>query len=126
MNLVTWVKSLETAFWQSIHENPLDPHNYLIYADWLDEQGDAKNAAFYRKCGRDLPKITETTKTLIESWFLWAKFEYGVIDQGIVDIGLNPMINEVRDVVGQMQLAFTLDTPQIIVRQRLRELGYTV
>jgi uncharacterized protein (TIGR02996 family) len=36
---------LETAFWRSIQEAPDDDAPRLIYADWLDEQGDATQTA---------------------------------------------------------------------------------
>src|SRR5262249_13022193 len=43
----------EEAFVQDVRENPDDPAPRLVYADWLDENGDADRAEFIRlQCGR--------------------------------------------------------------------------
>ena len=33
------MNKMETAFWQSIKDNPKDTTSALIYADWLEEHG---------------------------------------------------------------------------------------
>lgn len=39
------------AFEQAIDENPLEATNHVVYADWLDEQGEHDEAAFRRSMG---------------------------------------------------------------------------
>ena len=39
------------AFEKSIDNNPLEATNHLVYADWLDEQGQHDEAAFRRSMG---------------------------------------------------------------------------
>jgi uncharacterized protein (TIGR02996 family) len=38
-------------FEKSIDENPIDAHNHLVYADWLDENGQPEEAEFRRSMG---------------------------------------------------------------------------
>lgn len=54
---------------RTVHENPFESTNHLVYADWLDENGDPDRAAFHRVLGkwvgghdwRDLPRMGMTT-----------------------------------------------------------------
>jgi uncharacterized protein (TIGR02996 family) len=39
------------AFEKAIDANPLESTNHLVYADWLDEQGEPEEAAFRRAMG---------------------------------------------------------------------------
>jgi uncharacterized protein (TIGR02996 family) len=39
------------AFEKAIDANPLESTNHLVYADWLDEQGEPEEAAFRRSMG---------------------------------------------------------------------------
>lgn len=39
------------AFEQAIDENPLESTNHLVYADWLEENGEGEEAAFRRSMG---------------------------------------------------------------------------
>lgn len=39
------------AFEKNIDANPLDSSNHLVYADWLDENGEPDEAAFRRAMG---------------------------------------------------------------------------
>lgn len=41
----------EQAFQQAIDDNPLDGTNHLVFADWLQEQGNHDEAAFRRSMG---------------------------------------------------------------------------
>jgi len=40
--------SPEKGFLDAIHREPDEPAHRLVYADWLDEQGDARRAEFLR------------------------------------------------------------------------------
>jgi uncharacterized protein (TIGR02996 family) len=40
------------AFEKGIDDNPLESTNHLVYADWLDENGDEREAAFRRSIGK--------------------------------------------------------------------------
>lgn len=39
------------AFERNIDENPLDATNHLVYADWLQDRGEDREAVFRRKMG---------------------------------------------------------------------------
>jgi uncharacterized protein (TIGR02996 family) len=47
--------SMEHVFHQAIREDPHDPANHLIYADWLEEHGQDDRALHHRVLGRMLP-----------------------------------------------------------------------
>ncbi len=42
----------QEAFEKGIDANPLESSNHLVYADWLDENGQPKEAALRRRIGR--------------------------------------------------------------------------
>src|SRR5579872_2345684 len=55
------------AFLQAICENPDDDTVRLVYADWLEENGEAERAAFIRKqC--ELARVPEHDPLWIQCW----------------------------------------------------------
>lgn len=67
---------METAFLKAIIENPTDDAPRLIYADWLEERGDAEQAEFIRlQCARrvwHIPHLREM-ELLDRHWQTWAQ-----------------------------------------------------
>lgn len=49
----------EPGFEANIKDNPLDPNVRLVYADWLDEHDDPKEAAFQRSIAYWLQRYAE-------------------------------------------------------------------
>lgn len=47
----------QAAFEKAIDENPLEAANHLVYADWLDENGQPDEAAFRRAMGKWVPSF---------------------------------------------------------------------
>lgn len=83
MNLVSWTKSVNyEAFLGSIRANPLDATNYLVYADWLEEQGHPE-AKHVRRLGDKLDLIVASIRLNLERmWELerhWFSREWGCI-----------------------------------------------
>lgn len=67
---------METAFLRAIIENPDDLAPRLIYADWLDEHGDADQAEFIRfQCARGMEAdaLPRETELLDRRWREWSQ-----------------------------------------------------
>lgn len=88
------------AFEKAIDENPLDSNNHLVYADWLDENGDHEEAAFRRAMGEWVQRRGPYTKSSGVSgfslgrthpWKTWRspeEFPDGVVMQRILTDGV--------------------------------------
>ncbi len=74
---------MSTAFLMSILENPNDEYNYLVYADWLRDQGldaagDFINMAFQKKIYKEaLPEIRQLVQPYLWN-FVYNKENYAL------------------------------------------------
>lgn len=86
------------AFEQAIDENPLEATNHLVYADWLDEQGEHDEAAFRRSMGQWMEHRVKNqpTKKLHDPW---GKYGWGFDwDRGDVPDGIDPSLIQLADI----------------------------
>jgi uncharacterized protein (TIGR02996 family) len=103
----------EPAFLQEIAERPSDDTVRLVYADWLDEQGDPRGR--YLRADVDLASLPEDDpsyqaleaelrqlrEALDADWVVAAGKRYDVILQGIPDATrTSAVIKEIRYVTG--------------------------
>jgi uncharacterized protein (TIGR02996 family) len=58
---------LRHAFLAAINEHYADPAPRLVYADWLDEQGEAGKAAAYRRYAANLARETPVSERPIHT-----------------------------------------------------------
>jgi uncharacterized protein (TIGR02996 family) len=88
----------EQAFLDALKANPADDTTRLVYADWLDEQGEAAKAEYLRlvavlaqtcdDCTREQPEVArllELAGTLPEEWRVPAGSRFAVVDYGGCD-----------------------------------------
>lgn len=82
MNLKTWIKSLDQAesFLDAIANNPLDRTNYLVFADYLDENGTPGDGEPVRTLGNELKTeyelcVTEAKYVVQDTFEAWLESE---------------------------------------------------
>lgn len=73
------IDTTETAFQAALEEDPTSSATRLVFADWLEEQGDPR-AAGYRWMGNNGKYPKEATSLLFigESWDWWRESAYAI------------------------------------------------